>query len=74
MENLTAFCDYLTTDNMEFRVEIYHKKYARKNYYKLYKHDEVCAEGNVPTSYTPRDIFNYWVRDEGTIKSFKEVS
>ena len=74
MDSLIASNSYITTDKVEFKVEIYHKKYARKNHYKLYKQNEICAEGSVPTTYTTRDIFNYWVRDEGTIKSFKEIA
>jgi len=73
MENMIASCGFVTTDKTEFIVEIYHEKYARKNHYKLYKNNIVCAEGNVPISYTTRDIFNYWVKDEGKIISFKEA-
>ena len=71
---LVSVCGYITSDMVKFKVEIYHKKYARENYYKLFKEGKVCAEGSCPAKYTTRDIFNYWVRDDGKIETFKEVS
>lgn len=73
MEILVSENRYITSDGIEFAVKIFHQKYARKNRYELYKEDKICADGAVPRTYTTRDIFNYWVRDEGTIMTFKEV-
>ena len=71
--NLVAKAEYLTSCGITFLIEIFHEKYKRSNRYKLYRSGEVCAEGSVPRTYTPRDIFNHWVRDEGTLQTFKLV-
>lgn len=63
--DMVANAKYITSDGIEFSVEIFHEKYKRCNYYKLCKSGEICAQGACPKKCTPRDIFNYWVRDEG---------
>lgn len=68
---MIAKAKYITLDNVEFDLELLHEKYKHSNYYKLYRNGEICAEGNCPKDYTPRLIFNHWIKAEGTIQTFK---
>lgn len=63
--------NYKTNEGRNFNVLLFHRKYARNNEYQLLENNKVLANGKVPITYKPINIFNYWVRDEGTVQTFK---